>query len=103
MRRDIFFFQRTFSHGRAARSTKRLSRDERLLTSAHPYNFVRPGETEQCDRCKRRVNLLLGTFFNGREFSCIKCRASELLVPLADIAGLTQVQFTEWLHERKKH
>ena len=56
---------------------------------------------EQCDRCKRRVNLLLGIFFNGREYICIKCRATELAVPLADIAGLGQVQFTEWLRERK--
>ena len=57
---------------------------------------------EQCDRCKRRVNLLLSIYFDGREFICTKCRAAQLAVPLADIAGLSQVEFTEWLRERKK-
>jgi len=100
MRRDIFFFQRTFKASTKVNSA--IESGRKAVNFQHPSNVVRPGETEQCDRCKRRVNLLLGTFFDGREFTCIKCRANELTVPLADIAGLTQVQFTEWLKLKKK-
>jgi len=63
---------------------------------------VKPGEIEQCDSCKRRISLLHDTFFDGRDFHCIKCRLTAQNISSAAAGMLSQAQITEWLRDRKK-